>query len=94
MAAGGSDDGDTALSQDKSGSRSNDRELQPILQPAVLGAFIAGLALANFNRNLLMGFIVGCLGGTYVEQNYPNQLPNVMEAWNNLKRKWHETRNS
>ena len=66
-------------------------ELQPILQPTVLTAFIAGIALANFNKNLLMGFILGGLAGAYVQQSYPYQLPNVKTTWYRLKEKWRES---
>ncbi len=63
---------------------------RPILQTNVVGAFIAGVALANFNKNLLLGFVIGTLAGAYAQQTLPGQFPNVKEFWYDLKRKWKE----
>lgn len=64
------------------------RELKKALTPNVVTAFFAGVLLANFNRNLILGVLVGGVAGVFVEQQYHNQVPNVREAWEDVKRRW------
>lgn len=71
---------------DESG-RNNERELRPVLEPGVLKAFVAGLVMGNLNKGLVLGFILGAMGGVYVQQNFVN-IPDVRAAWLDLKNRW------
>ena len=74
-------------------SKLTTREIQePLLQPAVVTAFIAGIVLANLNKNLLLGYLLGGLTGTYIQQTYPYHIPNVKDTWSDIKRKWSQTK--
>ena len=73
-------------------SENHSKDTRPVLQPSVVTAFIAGVVLANFNKNLLMGFVVGGLVGAYAEQSFPKQFPNIKHLWRDIKRKWTESR--
>ena len=68
------------------------KELKKLLTPNVVTAFFAGVLLANFNKNLILGMLVGGMAGVFVEQQCPNQLPNVRESWEDLKRRWRNTK--
>ena len=70
------------------------KELEPLLQPNVIAAFLSGVALANFNKNLLLGFTMGGIAGVYLQQTFPSQFPNVKEYWEKLKRQWKNTSSS
>ena len=65
---------------------------RPTLQPNVIGAFVAGVVMANFNKNLLLGFVIGALAGSYAEQSLPGQLPDVRRFWFDLKQRWQDSR--
>lgn len=80
-------DGDN--SRDNSPSLLSER---PKLQTSLVGAFVAGVAVANFNKNLLLGFVIGALAGTYVEQTFPGQFPSVRQFWFDIKQKWKDSR--
>lgn len=67
------------------------RELEkPALDLSLAKAFVAGVILANLGKGLLLGFLVGTLGGSYVQQNVTG-VPDVAKTWRELKRKWRET---
>ena len=63
------------------------RELKPVLEPGVLKAFVAGLVVGNLNKGLVLGFMLGALGGVYVQQNFSG-MPDVRRAWQDLKSRW------
>ena len=63
---------------------------RPKLQTNVVTAFVAGVALANFNKNLLLGFVIGALAGVYAEQSLPGQFPSVIRLWSDFKRRWRD----
>ena len=67
------------------------KELEPLLQPSVVAAFFSGVVLANFNKNLLLGFTMGGIAGVYLQQTFPSQFPNVKEYWEKLKKQWKNT---
>ena len=71
---------------------SNSVAERPKLQTNTIGAFVAGIALANFNKNLLLGFVIGTIAGAYTEQTLPGQFPNVRQFWYDLKQKWQSSR--
>ena len=60
-------------------------ELRPKLQTNVVSAFIAGVVLANFNKNLILGVVVDTLAGAYAEQTFPGYFPNMKQFWLDLK---------
>ena len=70
------------------------RELEPLLQPSVVTAFLSGVVVANFNKNLLLGFTVGGIVGVYLQQTFPSQFPNVTEYWEKIKKQWKGTSSS
>lgn len=74
---------------DKEGQNNYDseRELRPVLEPGVLKAFVAGLVMGNLNKGLVLGFILGTMGGVYIQQNFVN-IPDVRRAWMDLKNRW------
>lgn len=65
----------------------SERELRPVLEPGVLKAFVVGLVVGNLNKGLVLGFILGTMGGVYIQQNFTN-IPNVRAAWLDLKSRW------
>lgn len=65
----------------------SERELRPVLEPGVLKAFVAGLVMGNLNKGLVLGFILGTMGGVYIQQNFVN-IPDVRRAWVDLKNRW------
>ena len=66
-------------------------EEKPELQTGVLKAFVAGVVLANLSKNLLLGFVVGGLGGAYLQQNF-SKIPDLKATWRDLKRRWEQSR--
>ena len=62
-------------------------QLRPVLEPGVIKAFAAGLVIGNLNKGMLFGFLIGAVGGVYVQQNLVG-IPNVIATWNDLKKKW------
>ena len=67
------------------------RELEkPALDLSIAKAFVAGVILANLGKGLLLGFLVGALGGSYVQQNVTG-VPDIAKTWRELKRKWRDT---
>lgn len=72
---------------DERGQNSGERELRPVLEPGVLKAFVAGLVVGNLNKGLVLGFILGAMGGVYVQQNFVN-IPDVRSTWLDLKNRW------
>ena len=83
-------DEDTNSTTDNLSSQLPER---PKLQANVLGAFVAGVVLANFNKNLVLGLVIGTLAGAYAEQSLPGQFPNVRQFWYDLKQRWKDGRN-
>lgn len=75
-------------------STNTKNDLEPLLQPNIITAFISGLLVANVNKNLLLGFTIGGLAGVYLQQTFPNQFPNVKQYWRELKDKWRDFSNS
>lgn len=63
------------------------RELKPVLEPGVLKAFVAGLVVGNLNKGLVLGFLLGTMGGVYIQQNF-SKIPDVRRAWLDLKDRW------
>lgn len=53
----------------------------------MLKAFVAGLVMGNLNKGLVLGFILGTMGGVYIQQNFVN-IPDVRRAWVDLKNRW------
>lgn len=82
------DDTSDRTAMDQSSRKAVER---PQLQKSVVGAFIVGIALANFNKNLLLGFVIGSFGGIYAEQNWPDQFPDIKQMWLELKQKWSDS---
>ena len=69
------------------GGGGGERKLRPVLEPAVLKAFVAGLVVGNMNKGLVLGFLLGAVGGVYIQQNF-TQVPDVRGAWLDLKSRW------
>ena len=67
--------------------RGEERDLKPVLEPGVLKAFVAGLVVGNLNKGLVLGFLLGSLGGVYVQQNFL-KIPDVRGTWQDLKARW------
>ena len=65
-------------------------QLRPMLEPGVIKAFVAGLIVGNLNKGMMLGFLIGALGGVYVQQNIAG-VPNVTETWRNLVQRWKNT---
>lgn len=70
-----------------SGGGVNEHELKPVLEPGVLKAFVAGLIVGNLNKGLILGFMLGAMGGVYIQQNF-TQIPDVRAVWSDLKGRW------
>ena len=68
-------------------SADGERELRPVLEPGVLKAFVVGLVVGNMNKGLVLGFILGAVGGVYIQQNF-TQIPDVRRTWLDLKSRW------
>ena len=71
--------------------RRTQSELRPVLEPAVLKAFVAGLVVGNLNKGLVLGFLLGTVGGVYIQQNF-TQIPDVKTAWQDFKSRWVDSR--
>lgn len=71
--------------------RRTQSELRPVLEPAVLKAFVVGLVVGNLNKGLVLGFLLGAVGGVYIQQNF-TQIPDVKAAWQDLKSRWDSRR--
>lgn len=69
------------------GEGGDERELRPVLEPGVLKAFVAGLVVGNLNKGLVLGFMLGAMGGVYIQQNF-SRVPDVRKAWLDLKGRW------
>ena len=69
------------------GGGGGERKLRPVLGPAVLKAFVAGLVVGNMNKGLVLGFLLGAVGGVYIQQNF-TQVPDVRGAWLDLMSRW------
>ena len=84
-------DRDTFSIDESSGSRNiGESQSRPLLEPGVIKAFIAGLVVGNLNKGMMMGFLVGALGGVYLQQNIAG-VPNVTQTWKDLMKKWKNT---
>ena len=68
-----------------------DNGLKPLLDLAVMKAFVAGILVGNLNRGLMVGFILGAIGGIYIQQNN-KAVPNVSKLWSEIKEKWSQSR--
>lgn len=64
-----------------------DNQLKPMLEPGVIKAFVAGMVVGNLNKGMMMGFLVGALGGIYIQQNIAG-VPNVTKTWRDLMERW------
>jgi len=64
-----------------------DNRLKPLLDPMVMKAFIAGIIVGNLNKGMMVGFIVGAVGGIFVQQNNKD-TPNLSKLWSDIKDKW------
>ena len=65
-------------------------QLKPMLEPGVIKAFAAGLIVGNLNKSMMMGFLVGALGGVYIQQNIAG-VPNVTTTWRDFVDRWKRT---
>ena len=65
-------------------------QLKPMLEPGVVKAFVAGLVVGNLNKGMMMGFLIGALGGVYLQQNIAG-VPNVTQTWRDLIQRWNNT---
>lgn len=74
---------------DRTNGNTNVQEGQPkpMLEPGILKAFAAGLIVGNLNKAMMMGFLVGSLGGIFIQQNVSG-VPNVTKAWRDLMQRW------
>ena len=77
---------------DRSGGARNggESQLRPMLEPGVIKAFVAGLVVGNLNKGMMMGFLIGALGGVFLQQNIAG-VPNVTQTWRDLMRRWNNT---
>ena len=73
---------------DEDHSSDKERQLRPVLEPAVLKAFVAGVVVGNLNKGLVFGFLLGAVGGVYIQQNFMRQVPDVRATWQDLKSRW------
>ena len=71
--------------RDSSGA--SERELKPVLEAGVLKAFVVGLVVGNLNKGLILGFLLGTVGGVYIQQNFA-RVPDVRAAWLDIKSRW------
>jgi hypothetical protein len=80
------------LGIDGSGGTRNggESQMRPMLEPGVIKAFVAGLVVGNLNKGMMMGFLIGALGGVYLQQNIAG-VPNVTQSWRELMKKWNNT---
>ena len=60
-----------------------------MVNPRVIQAFVAGLVIGNLNKALLLGFTIGALGGTFIQQNYPG-VPDIADSWKDLMQRWNK----
>ena len=63
--------------------------LKPVLEPGVIKAFVAGIVVGNLNKGMLLGFMLGALGGVYVQQTMG--APDIAVSWRKLVEKWQST---
>lgn len=75
----------------RGGRKEERRTLKPVLDTSVLKAFVAGVVVASLNKNLLLGFVIGALGGTYIQQNFSG-VPDVVDTWRSLVARWRSSR--
>lgn len=80
------------LDFDGSGGTRNGGEgqLRPMLEPGVIKAFVAGLVVGNLNKGMMMGFLIGALGGVFLQQNIAG-VPNVTQTWRDLMQRWNNS---
>ena len=69
---------------------SGENQLRPMLEPGVIKAFVAGLVVGNLNKGMMMGFLIGALGGVYLQQNVAG-VPNVAQSWRELMQRWNNS---
>ena len=85
-------DSDTFGIDGSSGNRNTGKnQLRPMLEPGVIKAFVAGLVVGNLNKGMMMGFLIGALGGVFMQQNIAG-VPNVTETWRDLMQRWKNAR--
>ena len=89
-----SDRSGTVGASESNGGQTNSQEsqlqLRPMLDPGMIKAFVAGLVVGNLNKGMMMGFLVGALGGIYIQQNIAG-VPNVMATWRDFMDRWKKT---
>ena len=73
--------------RDESTKGIQDNQLKPMLEPGIIKAFVAGLVVGNLNKGMMIGFLVGALGGIYIQQNIVG-VPNVTKTWRDLMERW------
>ena len=62
------------------------QRLRPVLESGVIKAFVAGIVVGNLNKGMMLGFLVGALGGVYVQQTMG--APDIAVNWRKLVEKW------
>ena len=92
MSSGNSNNDRDSFGIDGSGGTRNggESQLRPMLEPGVIKAFVAGLVVGNLNKGIMMGFLIGALGGVYLQQNIAG-VPSVTQTWRDLMQKWSNT---
>ncbi len=73
-------------------SEQENRRLKPVLEPGVIKAFVAGILVGNVNKGVLLGFAIGALAGMYVQQNFPGDVPDIVQSWKDLRQRWTNSR--
>ena len=66
-------------------------KLRTVIEPTTIKAFLAGLVIGNVNKQLLLGFAVGAVGGVFIQQNVAG-VPDVAESWKDFIHRWNKTR--
>ena len=92
MSASNSNNNRDTFDVDGSGGKRNggESQLRPMLESGVIKAFVAGLVVGNLNKGMMMGFLIGALGGVYLQQNIAG-VPNVTQTWRDLMQRWNNT---
>ena len=47
--------------------------------------FLTGFIFANFNKSLLVGFVIGSAAGIYLEQQIPENFPDLRRYFKDLR---------
>lgn len=88
MSKASDDDRESFGVSDEGATKSiQNNQLKPMLEPGVIKAFVAGLVVGNLNKRMMMGFLVGAIGGIYVQQNIAG-VPDVARTVRDLMERW------